>query len=150
MLFKLASLLAVFGLIALNFYLGRHGAMRREKPTASERIKLDLIDFNESQGVSLKDGQDYLAQGARPDDIALAHSMGDGWVVRRLGSGQIKALERDNLALKLKFRDFTWPSVQLHFDDEGQIGKWQAILNELLDKNNATQKLEEEKPYGLA
>lgn len=150
MLFKLASLLAVFGLIALNFYLGRHGAMRREKLTASQRMKLDLIDFEESQGISLKDGQDYLAQGERPDDIALAHSMGDGWVVRRLGPGQVKSLECDGLVLKLKFRDFTLPNVQLHFDDEGQLGKWQAILSELLEKNNATQKFEEENPYGLA
>lgn len=149
MLYKIASLLAVFALVALNYWLGRSGKMKRERLPASKRIALDLIDFKESRGQALKGGVDYIAQGAREDDVAVAHSIGDGWVVRRFGPGHLNQLERQGVELELRFGDFTLPRLTLHFENEAQAEEWGAILKACLKQEDASS-LEEEKPYGLA
>lgn len=150
MLYKLASLLAIFALVALNYWLGRSGKMKREKLPASTRIALDLIDFKESRGQALKGGEDYIAVGARDDDIAVAHAMGDGWVVRRFGPGHFDSLQSDGSDIELRFGDFTLPKLVLHFDNEAQAQEWATLLSNCLKKAQKTKALEEEKPYGLA
>ena len=150
MLLKIASLAAVFALVAFNYWLGRSGKMKREKLPASKRIALDLIDFKESRGQALKGGEGYIALGASDDDVAVAHAMGDGWVVRRFGPGHLTSLTHDGADLELRFGDFTLPRLMLHFDDEAQAEEWGAILNACVKQEQKTDALEEEKPYGLA
>jgi|GEM_PF-3358044 len=150
MLLKLASLLAIFALVALNYWLGRSGKMKRDKLPASKRIALDLIDFKERRGQALKGGEDYIALGARDDDIAVAHSMGDGWVVRRFGPGQFDSLHHEDTDIELSFGDFTLPRLHLHFDSEAQAQEWATLFGNCLKEEQKSKALEEEKPYGLA
>lgn len=141
-LYTILSLLAVLALAAFNWWLGRGGKLAKAKMTASQRIRLDLIDFDEVDGEEANDGNAYIAQGGRDKDIAIAVFEGDGWIVRRLGD--VAGLEKSGATLALFMKDFTFPRATLTFKDEARAQYWAAQLA-LLVRNEV-----EETTNGLA
>lgn len=155
MLESIITLVAVFALVGLNWWLGRTGRLGRDSGTASARLEADLIDFAETEGEAANDGKAYIAVGARapgstvpakghavpPEghatpaeggaDLAIAVARGDSWVTRRLGPGALRAVTRNDARLRLRIGDFTLPSVDLHFSDTARARYWEARLREL-------------------
>ncbi len=125
----LLSLAAVFLLAGLNALLGRGGRLARARQAVSDRLREDLIDFEEREGVLLNDGAAYLALGDALDDFALAVARGDSWVLRRFRSAELRELHRDGARLRLRLNDFTLPRVDLTFPDAAAAAAWEARLS---------------------
>lgn len=151
MKFYLVAIAAVLVMTAFNYWLARKGGMGRVPMKASERIKLDLIDFEEHDGLSTDDGNAYLALGSDENDLAFAQMMGDGWVVRRLGPGQLKSVSLSGQELILTLADFTMPRVSFRLHKESDAEKWLGLFQRLVPPHHKQNTdLKNEASHGLA
>jgi len=126
MLAALLSLAAILALAGLNWWLGRSVPLIRDRGAAATRISLDLLDFDEQEGAAANAGDAYVALGGQSTDLAVAVTMGDGWVTRRLGPGSLRRVHRDGARLEIRTRDFTLPATVLTFDSAERAACWES------------------------
>ena len=125
---SLAGVAAICGLCVALF--GR-GVASLDATAAQARLAQDFAGFHPGQCAVAADARSALAEDARDGSLYLVTVRGDGLVTRGLGRDYVRAAARENSALRLTFRDFTFPGARIGFADDAIARDWEARLARL-------------------
>ncbi len=130
----LLSVLSVLAVFLINRWLGGFTpAHLNSKTDALARLKLDYPAFAEQETVIAGDGKSAIVAGT-DGSIALVQAVGDRFLTRLLGPGDISALllepsgDEDNQRLRLRLNDFTNAAFELLLSPETNGAAWHKRL----------------------
>ncbi|MCH8862029.1 MAG: hypothetical protein IID51_05920 [Proteobacteria bacterium] len=148
----LLSVLSVFAVFLINRWLGGFTpAHLNSKADALARLKLDYPAFEEQETVVGGDGKSAILAGAG-GGIALVQAIGDRFLTRLLGPGDVKALSLEPSGnagmqhLRLRLDDFTNAAFELLLSPETNGAAWHKRLAAFLDAPG--QSVQEAGPHG--
>lgn len=130
----LLSVLSVLAVFLINRWLGGFTpAHLHSKADALARLKLDYPAFAEQETVIAGDGKSAIVAGA-DGSIALVQAVGDRFLTRLLGPGDINALflePSDDVGeqrLRLRLNDFTNTAFKLVLTPQADGAAWHKRL----------------------
>jgi len=127
LLTALTSLAGILFLAGLNWWLNRRGRLLRGRGDPAARMRRDLPGFAPDEVTAASAGAVALARDAQ-GTCALALAHGDDWVVRRIGPGDVRALERTGATLRLRLADPDMPRIDMAFATADLAGRWRDDL----------------------
>ncbi len=153
----LLSVLSVVTVFLINRWLGGFTpAHLNSKADALARLKLDYPAFEEQETVLGRDGKSAVLAGAS-GGIALVQAIGDRFLTRLLGPGDINALflepssDESSQRLRLRLNDFTNATFELLLSPETNGAAWHQRLAEFHDtpgQNPQDQTVQEKSRHG--
>lgn len=128
----LLPIVAPIAIALLVFVSWRAGGWRTaaldDADTAAQRLKADYPDFMAEETLLSADGRTALLHGGKSGTLALVSSLGDSFLTRRLGPGEVKAAtieeDGDGAVLVVKLDDFTCPAVRVRLSDRAAGEPW--------------------------
>lgn len=112
---------------------GRGGAAFADEAAALERLRQDYFDYeaadcllDQAEGMTAL----FTAKNGYEGQIALVTNMGDDFVTRMMGPGDVRNLALDSAQLTFRVNEFTGRRVAITAAPE-QAKKWYARLREL-------------------
>lgn len=112
---------------------GRGGASFANEAEALARLRQDFFDYDPADSLlDQAEGQSALftAKNGFEGQVALITNMGDDFVTRMMGPGDVKALQLEGAQLSFQVNEFTGRRVTITAAPE-LAQKWHARLEEL-------------------
>jgi len=135
----LLPIVAPIAIGLLVFVSWRAGGLRTaalDSGEAAARIKTDYHpDFVAEETLVAADGRTALLHGGKAGTLGLVSSLGDRFLTRTLGPGEVKsAVIEENggdTVLVMRLDDFTCPKVRLPLPDRAAGEPWLARARKL-------------------